>query len=97
MKLTPYKTLLAMGKDAVKATLAPARAFAARKQAELEMAKLDERMATIESEITQACSAERVNFDEIINQLDELDLAQRRKEQFEKIIAEMFPAEGAAK
>ena len=91
MKLTPYKKLLTMAKEAVDATLAPVRAHAAKKLAELEMAKLDERIATLESELITACSQKDVNFNKIIDKLDEIGLAERRKKQFENIVAEMFP------
>ena len=91
MKLTPYKKLLTMAKEAVDATLAPVRTHAAKKQAELEMAKLDERIATLESELTSICSKKEIDFNSIINKLDEIALSERRKKQFEKIIGEMFP------
>ncbi len=91
MKLTPYKKLLTMAKEAIDATLAPVRAHAAKKQAELEMAKLDEKIATFESQLTTACSEKEINFDKIIDKLDEIALAERRKKQFQKIVDEMFP------
>lgn len=91
MKLTPYKKLLTMAKEAVDASLAPVRARAAKKQAELEMAKLDEKIATLESEINQECAKKDLNFDAIIRKLDDLALAERRKAQFEKITNELFP------
>lgn len=93
MKLTPYKKLLTMAKEAVDATLAPVRANAARKQAELEIARLEERVATLQSELDTECSSRELNFSRIIDKLDEIALAERRKKQFEKIVAEMFPAD----
>lgn len=90
-KLTPYKKLLTMAKEAVDATLAPVRARAAKKQAELEMAKLDERIATMQSELNEACSQKDVNFAKIIDKLDDIALAERKKAQFQKILEEMFP------
>lgn len=93
MKLTPYKELLTMGKEAVNAALAPIRARAAKKQAELEIAKLDERIATLQSELNECCSEKDVKFAKIIDKLDDIALAERRKQQFEKIISEMFPEE----
>lgn len=92
MKLTPYKKLLTMAKEAVDTALAPVRANAAKKQAELEMAKLDERIATLQSELTTVCSQRDVDFNKIIEKLDDIALAERRKAQFEKIVSEMFPA-----
>jgi len=91
MKLTPYRKLLTMTKEAIDATLVPVRSRAAKKQAELEMIKLEERLATIESELQLECSKKEVNFDRIIEKLDEFALAERRGKQFQKIIEEMFP------
>lgn len=91
MKLTPYKKLLTMAKEAVDTALAPVRARAAKKQAELETAKLDEKIATLESEITQECSKKDLDFEAIIRKMDDLALAERRKTQFEKITNELFP------
>jgi 5'-3' exonuclease len=93
MKLTPYKKLLTMTKEAIDAVLVPVRSRAAQKQAELEMIKLEEKLATIESNLSVECSKKEINFDRIIEKLDEYALAERRKKQFERIISEMFPEE----
>jgi len=89
-KLTPYRKLLTMGKEAVEACLAPVRANSAKKKAELEIAKLEERIATLDSELTTLCSERDINFDNIINKLDAIALSERRMKQFKKIIDEMF-------
>jgi hypothetical protein len=91
MKLTPYKELLKMGKEAIAITLAPMRAHSAKKKAELEVAKLEERVATLHSELNQLCSESDLDFDKIIKKLDDIALVERRKKQFDKIIEEMFP------
>lgn len=93
MILTPYKKLLAMTKEAIDASLAAVRARSAQKKGELEMAQLEERIATMESEINQVCSNKDINFAHIIEKLDDLALAERRKEQLSKILAELFPVE----
>ena len=92
MKLKAYEKLLDMSKEAVEASLAPIRARSAKKKAELEIAKLEEKEATLESELTEICSVKDVNFERIISKLDEIDLAVRRKKQFTKIVEEMFPS-----
>jgi hypothetical protein len=91
MKLTPYAKLLVMGKEALDATLAPIRARAAKKQAELELAKLDERIATLESELTSICAQKDINFERVIEKMDDIALASRRRDQFNQIIDQMFP------
>ncbi len=91
MKLKPYKEVLKMAKEKVDESLAPVRSHRAKKQAELEIAKMDEKMASKEAEIHELCSEKELDFNKIINAQDEYALMERRKKQFEKIIDEMFP------
>jgi len=90
MKLTPYAELIKMGKEAINEALAPVRANSAKKKAELEVAKLEERTATLESELNGLCAEKELNFNRIIDKLDEIDLTERRRKQMNKILSEMF-------
>lgn len=90
MKLKTYKEYLKMTKEKIEETLAPIRAMQARKQAELEMAKLDEKIVTLESEITTLCTQNPIPFDKIINKQDEMKLSERRRKQFKEIIDQLF-------
>ena len=90
-KLTPYKDILKMAKEAIDDALAPVRANRAKKQAELEIAKLEERIASQEAKVQEVCAEREINFDKLINTLDDLALLERRKKQFGKILVEMFP------
>ena len=91
MKLIPYKEALKMGKDKLKETLVPIRVNRAKKQAELEMCKLDEEIATMQAALHEACASENVNFPKIIDMQDDLRLVERKREQYEQILVEMFP------
>lgn len=91
MKLTPYKDLLKMGKEAIAATLAPVRANSAKKKAELEIAKLEEKLATAQTELNTLCAETELDFNKIIDKLDSIALTERRQKQFYRIIEEMFP------
>ena len=71
--------------------LAPVRAMRAKKQAELEMAKLDEQIATNEAKIHELCCEKEINFANLIEMQDKLALLERKKKQYGKILAEMFP------
>ena len=62
----------------------------ARKQGELEMMKIEEQIISMESKITELCTVHPLNYSSIIDKLDEHALLIRRKEQFEKIISELF-------
>ena len=91
MKLMPYKEAIKMAKEKVNDVLAPARALKAKKQAELKMAETEEEIAAYQSEIEELCCGKDLDFDAIIETLNALGLAERRKKQFSKILKEMFP------
>lgn len=91
MQLIPYKKALSMGKEKLAKALVPVRVLRAKKQAELEMLKIEEEIATLEAGIVEVCTAEQPNFAKIIDKQDELGLLERRKGQYQKILDEMFP------
>ncbi|MFX1516882.1 MAG: hypothetical protein ACFFC6_11260 [Promethearchaeota archaeon] len=93
MKLKPYNEIIAMAKDKVNEALAPARAHRAKKQAELKIAEIEENMATQETLITEIASEKDIEWDDLIEALDDIAILERRKSQFKKIISEMFPKE----
>jgi hypothetical protein len=93
MKLTPYKKALTCGKKALDKLLVPVKVNKAKKQAELEMCKLEEEIATSEVALHDLCTREEVNFSAIIALQDKLALVQRKKKQYDKILTEMFPEE----
>ena len=95
LKLKPYKEILKMAKEKIDETLAPVRANRAKKQAELEIAKMEESMASQEAKVFELCSAKDIDFNAIIRAQDEYSLMERRKNQFQKIINEMFSEEVA--
>lgn len=91
--MTPYKQILAMTKEAIQSALAPIRVIEMKKKAELEMASIDGKIVEQEQKINEVCSKYPVDFNKLIDALDEKALLERRRKQFEQIIAEMFPAE----
>lgn len=90
MALLKYKDILVLAKEKVTEALAPLRAREMRKKAELEVCKIENTIATHEQKIQEYASEYPINFDKLIDAIDELELVKRRKEQFEKIINEMF-------
>ena len=90
--MTPYKQILAMTKEAVQQVLLPIRVVEMKKKAELEMATIDGKLVEMEQKIQEVCSKYPVDFNKLIDSLDEKALLERRRKQFEQIIAEMFPA-----
>jgi len=91
MKLKPLKELLAMSKEKLDEAMAPIRARQVRSKAELEIAKLDEKLISSETRIFELCAQKEINFDSVISEMDVYALAERRKKQLNKIVSELFP------
>ena len=92
-KLKPLKELLSMSKEKLDEAMAPIRARQIKSKAELEVAKLDEKLISSETKIFEMCSKKEINFDSVISEMDSYALTERRKAQLEKIVAELFPTE----
>jgi exonuclease VII large subunit len=92
MKLKPFKEILKMSKEKLDEAMAPIRAHKVKTQAQLEMAKIDEKLVTLEAEIQEMCTQREINFDALIKKLDDAAIQERRKKQYAKIVQELFPA-----
>jgi hypothetical protein len=91
MKLKPFAEIIAMSKEKLAESLAPIRARKVRSQAELEMAKLDDELVRLEAEVQESCAKEEISFPNLLDKLDRVALLERRKAQYEKVLAELFP------
>jgi hypothetical protein len=92
MKLKPFAEIIALSKEKLAESLAPIRARKVRSQAELEMAKLDDELIRLESDIQEQCAKEDINFPNLLDKLDKVALLERRKVQYEIVLAQLFPA-----
>jgi hypothetical protein len=92
MKLKPFAEIIALSKEKLSEALAPIRARKVRSQAELEMAKLDDELIRLEADIQEQCSKEDINFPTLLDKLDKVALLERRKTQYESVLAQLFPA-----
>lgn len=95
MGLLKYKDALVLCKEKIKEAMAPLRAREMRKKGELEICKIDSDIADKEQKIQEYASTYPIDFDKLLNAIDDLDLIKRRKEQFENIIEELFSEEAA--
>ena len=91
MKLKPFATLIKLSKEKLDEAMAPIRAHKVKTQAQLEMAKIDESLVTLETEIQEMCAQKDINFNSLIKKLDEVAILERRKKQYAKIVSELFP------
>lgn len=80
-----------MGKDKLEEALVPVRANKAKKQAELEMCELEEKVATKQTALHEECSKKELDFKKIIKIQDDLALLERQLKQYKEILQQMFP------
>lgn len=90
MNLMKYKDVLATCKEKLDEAMAPLRAKEMKKKAELEICKLESLIAEREQKVQEYGSKYPIDFESMLDALDELELTQRRKEQFEQIVSELF-------
>lgn len=93
MRLTPYRKILAMTKEAIDKTLVPIRARQTKQLGELEMMKIEEQILTLETEIQETTVKHPLNYDTLLAKLDKMALLERRKKQFARVIKELFEDE----
>ena len=90
MKLLKYKEIIGKSKEKIDELLAPIRANKMQKKAEFEMAKLDEKLLELETKIQDICLEKDINFDSLLECLDDIALLERRKQQYAEIINDLF-------
>lgn len=91
MQLKPLAEILKLTKEKIDEALAPTRARLVRAQGDVEIAKLEERLAAIEKDVQVACTSKDINFQKIVDLLDEHELTQRKIKQLNTIVDQMFP------
>lgn len=92
MKLKPYSEIIKMAKEDLDAAKAPLRAAQMKKKAEGEALEIETKIMDLDAKIQDLASAYPIDFNSLIESLDKRALLERRKDQFGRIIKEMFPA-----
>lgn len=91
MKLKPFAELIALSKEKLDEAMAPIRARQVKSKAEMEMAQLDADLLTQETEVQEMCCKKDIDFKSLLAKLDSIALLERRKKQYHKVLAELFP------
>lgn len=91
MQLRPLSDILKMSKEKLEELLVPTRVRKMRAKADLECAKLEEKQASLEAEITKLCTAADIDFDKLTDKMDELELCTRKAGQLQSIVDQLFP------
>ena len=91
MELSTYKSFLTSCKEKITEAMAPLRVREMRKKGELELCKIESSIAEKEQRIQEYAANYPINFDGLINALDNLELERHKLKQLSKILTEMFP------
>ncbi len=85
-----YEDILSMNTADRDTELVGVRVDRAKKKAELEIAELNEKIATMKAAINEACMQVDINFHDIIAKQDQLCVYERKHRQFNDIVSQMF-------
>lgn len=92
-KVKSFREVVALTKEKLDEAMAPIRERSAKAKAELEIAKQQEKLISLETEIHKLCAEKELNFDSIANKIDSYELAERRLKQIERLVKDLFPKE----
>jgi hypothetical protein len=87
------KDIISSSKEKLDEFLAPVRAKQIQDKANLELAKLEEKALTSERKVQELLCAKEIDFNAVLNEMDEHDLTARRINQFGELLAGLFPTE----
>lgn len=93
MKLKPFKEMIGLSKEKLDEAMAPIRARQVRLQANLEQSKLESDIVGKETLVQEMLTSKTVDFPKLMDRLDEIALLERRKEQYDEVLAQLFPEE----
>lgn len=95
-KVKPLAEILAMSKQALSDAMAPLRARKVKAKAEVKLADNEAKLLDYQSKITEACAKDEIDFDKVIDLIDEHELLIRRNTQLQDLVNDLFPAATAA-
>lgn len=93
MKLKPFKEMIGLSKEKLDEAMAPIRARQVRLQANLEQSKLESDIVGKETQVQEMLTSKTVDFPRLMDRLDEIALLERRKEQYDEVLSQLFPEE----
>lgn len=91
MELRPFNELIGMSKEKLDKAMAPIRAKQVKSKAQLEMSKLEAEILTLETKVQEGFTGVDVDFPKLMDELDKIALLQRRMEQYEVVLKQLFP------
>lgn len=92
MQLKPLSEILAMSAKEIDATLAPIRAAQMQAKANLEIAKLREKLVNTERQVLEAVTATEIDFTRVLTLTEDYDLLARRITKFNDLVGQLWPS-----
>ena len=84
------KELLRLAEAGIKEVKLPFKLRKEEKQLESWVLDYEEKVATLEAEITELKCEEKLDVDKILDKVDDMELAQRRLKQGQELTIELF-------
>lgn len=92
-QLKSFKELISMTKEKLEEAAVPLRVRSAKAKAEGIKVEIETKMLDLETKINTECSSKDINFNKIVDLLDEYALAERQLAQVTKVVEQLFPTE----
>ena len=92
-QIKSFKELISMTKEKLEESMIPLRVRSAKAKAKAEGIKveIETRMLDLEAKINTACADKDINFNKIVDLMDDYALAERQLAQVNKVVAGLFP------
>ena len=92
-EIKSFKELISMTKEKLEESLIPLRVRSAKAKAEGIKVEIETKMVDLEAKINASCASKDIDFNKIVELLDEYALAERQLAQVTKVVDQLFPAE----
>ena len=89
--LMSYKKALSLTKEKLDQAMALVHVKQAKQQGALESLKIEEKLCTLESASQEILCRHPLDWNKLIDSLDQIALLERRKAQLSKLIFQLFP------
>ncbi|MBK7424797.1 MAG: hypothetical protein IPJ48_17890 [Propionivibrio sp.] len=92
-QIKSFKELISMTKEKLEESMIPLRVRSAKAKAEGIKVEIETRMLDLEAKINTACADKSIDFNRIVDLMDDYALAERQLAQVNKVVEGLFPAE----
>jgi hypothetical protein len=92
-QIKSFKELISMTKEKLEESMIPLRVRSAKAKAEGIKVEIETKMVDLEAKINTACASKDIDFNRIVDLMDDYALAERQLEQVTKVVDQLFPAE----